>query len=91
MNIYVSNLSFHTTEDDLKKMFSAFGVVESARIITDKFTNKPRGFAFVEMPNDAEGQEAIKMLNDKEIQGRLLSVTIARPKENKGFSARNRW
>lgn len=91
MNLYVSNLSFHTSEEDLKQMFSAYGKVESVKIIVDKFTNKSRGFAFIEMPNEAEAQEAIKMLNDKEIQGRALSVNPARPREERSFGNRNKW
>jgi RNA recognition motif-containing protein len=91
MNIYVANLSFHTTEDDLHSMFSQYGKVESVKIILDKETNKSRGFGFIEMQDEQAGQEAIKMLNNKDIQGRLLSVTIARPKENKGFQNRKRW
>ena len=91
MNLYVSNLSFHTSEEDLKQMFSAYGKVESVKIIVDKFTNKSRGFAFIEMPNEAEAQEAIKMLNDKEIQGRALSVNPARPREERSFSNMNKW
>lgn len=91
MNLYVSNLSFHTTEDDLNKMFSTYGKVNSVKIITDKMTNKSRGFGFIEMPEENEGQEAIKMLNNKEIQGRSLSVTIARPKENNSFRNKSRW
>lgn len=91
MNIYVANLSFHTTEDDLRTMFSQYGKVESVKIILDKETNKSRGFGFIEMQDDQAGQEAIKMLNNKDIQGRLLSVTVARPKENKGSQNRNRW
>lgn len=94
MNIYVSNLSFHTTEEDLKTMFSKFGLVNTARIIIDKITNRSRGFGFVEMPVDEEGSEAIKMLNSKDIEGRLLFVSVAREKENKGYNNNNnnnRW
>lgn len=83
MNIYVSNLSFHTTEDDLLQMFAAYGSVSSAKIVMDKFTNKSRGFGFIEMPDDSAAQEAIKMLNNKDIQGRTLSVSVARPREDR--------
>lgn len=83
MNIYVSNLSFHTSEEDLKNLFSAFGTVTSAKIIMDRETNKSRGFAFIEMPSEAEGNAAIAGLNRKEIQGRPLSVSLAREKENR--------
>jgi len=83
MNIYVSNLSFHTSESDLKDLFSKFGSVTSAKIIMDRETNKPRGFAFVEMPSEEEGNKALASLNNKEIQGRALSVSLAREKENR--------
>lgn len=80
MNIYVSNLSFHTTEEDLKNMFLAFGEVTSAKLIKDRATNQSRGFAFVEMPTDEEGNKAIAGLNQKEIEGRAMSVSVAREK-----------
>jgi len=83
MNIYVSNLSFHTSESDLKDLFSKFGEVSSAKVILDRETNKPRGFAFVEMPSEEEGNAALAGLNGKEIQGRPLSVSLAREKENR--------
>lgn len=93
MNIYVSNLSFHTSEADLKDLFSKFGAVTSVKIITDRETNRPRGFAFVEMPSEEEGNAALAGLNNKEIQGRPLSVAVAREKENRsgerGFSSRS--
>ena len=91
MNIFVSNLSFHTSEDDLNSMFSKYGTVKSVKIINDKMTNKSRGFGFVEMAEDEEGQEAIKMLNNKDIQGRLLSVSVARERENKGYGNKPKW
>jgi RNA recognition motif-containing protein len=84
MNIYVSNLSFHTTEDDLQALFSKFGKVSSANIITDRETNRSRGFAFVEMPNDDEAQNAINGLNNKDIEGRPLNVSVAREKKDSG-------
>jgi RNA recognition motif-containing protein len=80
MNMYVSNLSFHTTDEDLRKLFAEFGTVSSAKVITDRETGRSRGFGFVEMESDKEGNEAIKKLNQKEIEGRLLSVSIAREK-----------
>ncbi len=83
MNIYVSNLSFRTSEADLKELFSKFGSVTSAKIIMDRETNRSRGFAFVEMPADEEGKAAIAELNGKEIEGRPLSVAVAREKENR--------
>ena len=69
MNIYVGNLSSDATEDDLKKLFEEFGQVESANIIKDKFSGESRGFGFVEMPNKAEADEAIKQADGKEING----------------------
>jgi RNA recognition motif-containing protein len=81
MNIYVGNLNYNMTEDDLKEVFSAHGAVDSAKIITDKFTGRARGFGFVEMPNDSEGNAAIEALNGSDIQGRSLTVNVARPRE----------
>jgi RNA recognition motif-containing protein len=83
MNIYVSNLSFHTSEADLKNLFTKFGTVTSAKIIMDRETNRSRGFAFVEMPSEEEGNAALSGLNQKEIEGRPLSVSLAREKENR--------
>lgn len=83
MNIYVSNLSFHTSEEDLKNLFSKFGAVSSARIITDRETNRSRGFAFVEMPSEEEANAALSGMNNKEIEGRALSVSVAKEKENR--------
>lgn len=80
MNMYVSNLSFHTGDDDLKKLFEQFGAVSSVKVITDRETGRSRGFAFVEMGSDAEAKEAIKGLNNKEIEGRAMSVSVAREK-----------
>jgi RNA recognition motif-containing protein len=80
MNMYVSNLSFHTTEEDLKKLFEQFGAVSSAKVIADRETGRSRGFGFVEMGSDAEANEAMKNLNNKEIEGRNMSVTVAREK-----------
>ena len=80
MNMYVSNLSFHTTGESLKQLFEQFGVVSSAKVITDRETGQTRGFGFVEMPADAEAKAAIAALDKKEIEGRALSVTIAREK-----------
>jgi RNA recognition motif-containing protein len=93
MNIYVSNLSFHTTEEDLNNMFAKFGAVTSAKIIMDRESGQSRGFAFVEMPSEAEGKEAILGLNNKEIEGRSLSVSVAREKTDRnsgGSFSRNR-
>jgi RNA recognition motif-containing protein len=86
MNIYVSNLSFAVENDDLRGFFEEYGEVSSARIITDKETGRSRGFGFVEMTDDAAAQKAISELNGASVQGRNISVTEARPKEEKsGF------
>lgn len=80
MNMYVSNLSFHTMDDDLRKLFEAYGNVSSVKVVTDRDTGRSRGFAFVEMGSEAEAREAIKGLNNKEVEGRALSVAEAREK-----------
>jgi RNA recognition motif-containing protein len=82
--MYVSNLSFHTTDEDLKSLFSQFGEVSSAKVIMDRETNRSRGFGFVEMPSDDEAQKAMTGLNNKDIEGRALSVSTAREKSNNG-------
>ena len=90
MNMYVSNLSFHTSDEDLKNLFSQFGAVSSAKVITDRETGKSRGFGFVEMDSDAEAKEAIKNLNNKEIEGRAMSVSVAREKTERP-GGNKRW
>jgi len=89
MNMYVSNLSFHTGENDLRKLFEQFGAVSSAKIIADRETGRSRGFAFVEMDSDEEAKEAIKGLNNKEVEGRAMSVSVAREKAPR--SDNKRW
>ena len=89
MNMYVSNLSFHTDEQGLRTLFSEFGNVSSAKVITDRETGRSRGFGFVEMDVVAEAQTAMKNLNSKEIEGRTLSVTVA--KEKPARSDNKRW
>jgi RNA recognition motif-containing protein len=84
--LYVGNLSFDTTTEDLEKMFGTSGTVQSANIIEDRDTGRSRGFAFVEMSNDEEAQNAITALNGKEIDGRALLVNEAKPRENRGGS-----
>jgi RNA recognition motif-containing protein len=84
MNIYVGNLSYETTEEDLRSAFEQFGAVESVNIIKDKFSGQSKGFGFVEMPAKAEGQSAIDGLNGKENNGRALKVNEARPPSEKG-------
>jgi len=84
MTIYVGNLSFQMKDDDLKNAFSEFGNVVSAKVISDKYSGRSKGFGFVEMDNDAAGKAAIEALNGKEVQGRPLRVNEARPKEERG-------
>jgi RNA recognition motif-containing protein len=83
MKIYVGNLSYETTEDDLKKEFEAFGKVASVSIIKDRDTGQPRGFAFVDMPTDSEAQAAITGMKDKQIGGRSVVVNESKPRENR--------
>ena len=83
MKIYVGNMSYETTEEDLHLACEAFGKVESATIIKDKFSGEPKGFGFVEMSSKAEGQAAIDGLNGKELKGRTLNVNEARPRTEK--------
>jgi RNA recognition motif-containing protein len=78
MNIYIGNLSFTTTEADLKEAFQAFGEVSSCNIIKDKYSGQSRGFGFVEMPNKDEAEKAISMLNGKDLKGRTLKVNEAK-------------
>lgn len=84
MKLYVGNLSFQTTEDDLLDLFSQAGNVASASLVTDRDTGRSRGFAFVEMASKEEGEAAINQFNGVEIGGRALTVNEARPKENRG-------
>jgi len=85
MNIYIGNLSDEVTEEDLKEAFESFGEVESVKIIKDKYTNRSKGFGFVEMSSKAEGQSAIDGLNGKELKGKALNVNEARPRtESRG-------
>lgn len=84
MNIYVGNLSWGLKDQDLANLFAPFGEVASAKIVTDKFTQRSKGFGFVEMPNDEEAQAAIAQLNGSEIEGRNLVVNESRPKSEGG-------
>lgn len=80
MNIYVGNLPYSLTDDDLRGAFSQFGEVSSANVITDKFSGQSKGFGFVEMPNNSEADEAIKALNGSALQGRSIKVNQAKPR-----------
>ena len=81
MNIYVRNLSYDMSEEALREAFAAYGDVSSAKILSDRETGRSRGFGFVEMPNQSEGEAAIAQLNGKEVGGRALRVNEARPRE----------
>jgi len=83
MNIYVGNLSYGMSEDELREAFSAYGDVSSVKILSDRETGRSRGFGFVEMPNQSEGETAIAQLNGKDLGGRSLRVNEARPRERR--------
>lgn len=83
MNIYVGNLSYSTRDNDLEDIFSAYGRVDSARVVMDRETNRSKGFGFVEMANASEAEKAISELNGAEVQGRTLKVNEARPRESR--------
>ena len=84
-NIFVGNLDFHATEEALRALFERYGTVNSARIMTDRDTGRSRGFAFVEMANEAEADKAIAALNGYNMDGRALNVNEARPKPERSF------
>lgn len=100
MNIYVSNLSFDVQDEDLKEFFTPYGEVTSAKVITDKFSGRSRGFGFVEMPDTDAANKAITALDNGTVDGRPVRVTVAKPKEsrpannfgnsNRGFN-KSRW
>ena len=83
MNIYLGNIAWSMTEDDVEALFAEFGAVSSVKIITDKYSGRSKGFGFVEMDGDAAAQSAIDALNDSEQQGRNLRVNQARPRERR--------
>ncbi len=83
MNLYIGNLSWTCTEDELQRFFESCGTVDSCKIVKDKVTNRSRGFAFVEMPNDDEAREAVDKLNGANLGGRAISVNEARPREDR--------
>lgn len=80
MNIFVGNLNFKIEENELKEIFEDYGTVDSAKIITDKFTGRSKGFGFIEMPDDAEANKAIEELNGGELEGRNIVVNEAKPR-----------
>lgn len=84
MKLYVGNLSYNAGEEELRELFSQYGTVESVAVITDRDTGRSKGFAFVEFNNDQEAQNAISGLNGKEVSGRSLTVSPARPKSEGG-------
>ena len=86
MNLYVGNLSYDVTEENLRQAFEPFGQVSSATVVKDKYSGQPRGFGFVEMPDRAEAQAAIQNLNGKELLGRQMNVNEARPRTDQGRS-----
>lgn len=99
MNIYVSNLSFSVQDEDLRSYFADYGEVSSAKVITDKETNRSRGFGFVEMSDDASAQKAIAELDGAMVDGRSIKVNVAKPREERSNNNRrsfagntsNRW
>jgi cold-inducible RNA-binding protein len=94
-NIFVGNLSYSVTEQTLRSLFETYGSVEHINIVTDRDSGQPRGFAFVEMTNNAEAEKAISALNGKDVEGRTLNVNEARPKgehsSRGGGFGRKRW
>ena len=96
MNIYVGNIPFEATEDEIREMFESYGTVTAMHLIIDRFTKRPRGFGFIEMDNDQEAQEAIDGLNGSELMGRTLQINEARSRESGGSwgglqDKQNRW
>ncbi len=83
MNIYVGNLAYTVTEDDLKEAFSEFGEISSVRLVTDKFSGKSKGFGFIEMPDNSEAEAAMGALNESSFKGRDIKVNQAKPREDR--------
>jgi len=88
MNIYVGNLAYGVTQEELHEAFSAYGKVESANLIKDKFSGESKGFGFVEMPNNSEADAAIKALNDTPLKGRNMKVNQAKPRSDRSSRPR---
>jgi RNA recognition motif-containing protein len=92
MNIFVGNLAYTATEEDVRQLFEGYGVVDTVRLATDRDTGRPRGFGFVEMPDATEAQAAIDGLNGTSLGGRQLTINEARPREERGGPRRGpRW
>ena len=89
MNLYVGNLLFDVTEDDLKAIFEPFGQITEIRLIMDKFTGKSKGFGFIEMPSKDEAQKAITELNGKDMKGRAMTVNEAKPQPERSGGGRS--
>ena len=89
MNIYVSGLSFTITDEELKQLFAAHGRVSSAKVIIDKYSNRSKGFGFVEMPDQEEAEKAIRQLNGSHVDGRSIVVNEAKPREEKSGDRRS--
>lgn len=90
MNIYISNLSYGVNDADLKDLFSEFGEISSAKVIMDRETGRSRGFGFVEMPDDTLAQKAIEELNEAEYDGKVIRVTVAKPRTDRPNNGGNR-
>jgi RNA recognition motif-containing protein len=91
VNIYVSNLAYSATDDDLRQLFESYGAMDKVSIITDRDTGQSRGFGFVDMPDSAAAKAAMQGLQGKELEGRTLNVNEARPREPRRESSRSRW
>ena len=91
MNIYVSNIAFNATTQDLRQLFESYGVVDKINIITDRDTGQSRGFGFVEMPDSTAAKAAIQGVQGKDLAGRTLTVNEARPREPRRESRQDRW
>lgn len=91
MNIFVGNLAFTSTDDDVRQLFATYGTVDTVNLITDRETGRARGFGFIEMPNSREAHSAIQGLQGQELGGRVLSVNEAKPREPRRESSQSRW
>lgn len=91
MKIYVGNLSYNVTEDEIQALFAEYGQVASVSLIKDKFSGQSKGFGFVEMDKQSEAEAAIKQLNGRPLNGRNITVNIARPREDRSHSRPRSW